>query len=67
MGAGKCPSTNATLGAVAAWDRLSGGWLACPPLLRPRVSARAAVCGGELYVAGGWDGRAVLSSVERYD
>ena len=65
--AGKCPKSNATLSSVGAFDRLTGSWLQCPPLLKPRVSARAVICGGELYVAGGWDGRAVLSSVERYD
>ena len=29
-------------------------------MLRARVSARAVVLHGELYVVGGWDGRSVL-------
>lgn len=36
-------------------------------MLRARVSARAVVLHGELYVVGGWDGRSVLQSVERLD
>jgi len=31
-----------------------------PDMLRPRVSARAVVLNGEVYVVGGWDGRGVL-------
>ena len=64
---GKRDSDNATVPHTQIYDRMSGHWEPGPDMLRPRVSARAVVLHGELYVVGGWDGRAVLQSVERLD
>uniref|UniRef100_A0A7S0HU04 WW domain-containing protein n=1 Tax=Hanusia phi TaxID=3032 RepID=A0A7S0HU04_9CRYP len=64
---GRRDSDNATTANTIIYDRMSGNWEAGPDMIRPRVSARAAVLNGELYVVGGWDGRSVLSSVERLD
>ncbi|EKX34345.1 hypothetical protein GUITHDRAFT_166251 [Guillardia theta CCMP2712] len=64
---GRRDMDNATTANTIIYDRMSGNWEAGPDMIRPRVSARAAVLNGELYVVGGWDGRSVLSSVERLD
>jgi hypothetical protein len=64
---GKSLATNTTMSTMHVFDKNTGGWGKAPDMLRPRVSARAAVVNGELYVVGGWDGSQVLSSVERFD
>jgi len=46
---------------------LPGRWTPCPSMVRQRSGATAVALNDQIYVLGGWDGRTIWSSMERFD
>jgi N-acetylneuraminic acid mutarotase len=60
-------SDNAIGDSVFRFDPVANSWSEVAPTFTPRFSCASFVLDGSIHVAGGWDGRRKLASVERYD
>lgn len=51
---------------VCRWDPESNRWTLVCPMSVARLGAGVAVCGGALYVVGGYDGQNRWNTAEKY-